>query len=616
VPPSPDADDSPGAGGVSGAAGRSRRAAEESRPARAASGSDGVRSLPLTSEQREVMRAIATGTSVFFTGAAGCGKSVLLRRIVGALPPGTTAVTAPTGVAACNVGGTTVHAFAGVGRPDVPAAEMASVVRRRPEALSRWRRTRVLVVDEISMLDGDALDALEELARLVRGDPRPFGGIQLVLTGDFLQLPPVAKGSSRKPYAFEARCWGRCVGAEVELTRVFRQADGAFVRALNAARWGVVTDEAREALSARWGASVRIGADGHGPAIRPTLLSTHRADVDAVNARELESLPGADVVLAADDTAPSDAARRALEAGCPAPARLRLRAGAQVMLVRNLDVAAGLVNGARGVVVSFSGTLRYPRVRFASGAETLMGREAFPVVLPSGVRAVRKQVPLRLAFAISVHKSQGTSLDAVSMSLSRVFEAGQAYVALSRARSLEGLSLVDKFDPACVRACPIAVGFHADLRVKQGRAVPPEAAEALRRHREAGAAAGPTRAAPQPAATAGPAGPPLVARAPSDASTATAATVPLPAQTARPSDYGAARPAAAAAAAVPSSPARRARRRCASDRSPDLASPTSCGKGSRKAGRAGPSPARTALGEVTSSANAVRRELAFGAADA
>ncbi|KAA0174538.1 hypothetical protein FNF27_03912 [Cafeteria roenbergensis] len=459
--------DRPAASTSSGGAASTRGAAADAAPHRASHrSSESFESLPLTSEQRQVLRAIGEGHSVFFTGAAGCGKSVLLRRIIASLPAASTAVTAPTGVAACNVGGTTLHAFSGAGtRPDASASDVAARVRRSPETLARWRRTRVLIVDEVSMLDGAALDMLEEVARRVRSDPRPFGGLQLVLAGDFLQLPPVSKGgAARKPYAFEAACWGKCVSVEVELTRVFRQADRDFVDVLNAIRWGVVTPAARAALDARWGADVVIaGADG-GPAIRPTLLFTHRADVDAVNEKELARLRGDEVVLRGDDTAHSPGARRALESACPAPASLRLRVGAQVMLVRNLDVGAGLVNGARGVVLGFSGTLRYPQVRFASGTVTVLGKETFSVQPAAGARAFRKQVPLRLAFAMSVHKSQGTSLDAVSMSLGRVFEAGQAYVALSRARSLAGLSLLDKFKPECVRACPVALKFYTQLR--------------------------------------------------------------------------------------------------------------------------------------------------------
>jgi ATP-dependent DNA helicase PIF1 len=568
-------------------------------------GKEAFAGLPLTAEQRIVMRAIAKGKSVFFTGAAGCGKSVLLRRIIASLPRSSTAVTAPTGVAACNVGGTTLHAFAGVGRPDAGVRDMVSLIRRSPESVRRWRSTRVLIIDEVSMLDGDALDALEEVARRVRGDNRPFGGILLVLAGDFLQLKPVSKGSSRKPYAFEAKCWSGCIEEQVELTRVFRQTDGAFVRILNDLRWGIVTPEASSTLQSRWGAPVELQPSskdkGPGPAIKPTLLFTHRADVDSVNARELDGLAGPDVLIRADDDAgTTPAARAALDSACPAPAELRLRIGAQVMLVRNLDVATGLVNGARGVITGFTGSLRYPTAQFASGDPVQLGRETFVVRTATG------RVPLRLGFAISIHKSQGTTLDAVCMSLSRVFEAGQAYVALSRARSLGGLSLTDRFDAKCIRACPVAVDFYRAMRLRQGKDIPvpaplrpnvevagqaSEAAGQASSHRVDDAAAcdaGPIAAASHagPIAAASDAAPTAAPRTLGGSAACTVCTAAAAATSRGTSSSGASSRGASSRGAAGSPELRRNRRRPASELSPMAScsphAPPSHGNGGKK----------------------------------
>jgi ATP-dependent DNA helicase PIF1 len=429
--------------------------------------------MSFTREQREVIKAIASGKSVFFTGAAGCGKSVLLRRIIGLLPRATTAVTASTGVAACNVGGTTVMAFAGVGNPEGSVEEMVRAVSRNHETVTRWRRTKVLIIDEVSMLDGDTFDRLEAVARRVRGGSEPFGGVQLVMTGDFLQLPPVSKSTTRKPYAFEARSWKAVVQREMELTRVFRQGDHEFAEVLNQLRWGIVSERASEMLRSRWGARVSFS---HG--VQATHLLSHRADVDRLNARELDALPLPECVHEADDSSSGELPPvGALESMFLAPKSLRLRVGAQVMLIKNIDVHAGLVNGARGVITELVGSLQYPRVQFLSGKDLVLGRETFVTKQGNGGTVTRKQFPLRLAFAISVHKSQGMTLDAVELSLSRVFENGQSYVALSRVRSLEGLCLSDRFEPTMIKVCPVASAFHATLRRARGLSVPTDTAE-------------------------------------------------------------------------------------------------------------------------------------------
>lgn len=165
------------------------------------------------------------GESVFFTGCAGTGKSLVLKHIIAALPESSTFVTAPTGLAASVLGGTTLNTFAGIGRGE-GSLESLTRAASRMDPMLRWRAARVLIVDEVSMLDGRLFDTLEAIARAVRGTSAPFGGIQLVLCGDFFQLPPVAKGRegmAARRFLFEAASWGRCVQRVAVLTRVFRQ---------------------------------------------------------------------------------------------------------------------------------------------------------------------------------------------------------------------------------------------------------------------------------------------------------------------------------------------------------------------------------------------------------
>jgi ATP-dependent DNA helicase PIF1 len=211
-----------------------------------------------------------------------------------------------------------------------------------------------------------------------------------------------------------------------------------------------------------------VDVPGAAAGVVPTKLHTHRATVDAENRTQLALLPGEPVLHVAVDTFASAggggggggegggalhaAALRALESVCPAPRELTLKVGAQVLLLKTLDQSAGLVNGARGVVLRLSGAgaSRLPTVRFMSGLEVTLGQERYSCEMGGREVASRRQLPLALAWAISIHKSQGQSLDAVEMDLRNTFEVGQAYVALSRARSLGGLVLVSRFEPSCV----------------------------------------------------------------------------------------------------------------------------------------------------------------------
>ena len=280
----------------------------------------------------------------------------------------------------------------------------------------------------------------------------------MILCGDFFQLPPVTKhGQPPKPFAFEVDAWRRCVGANtVELRTVFRQADGVFVRMLNRIRWGVCTAEMAHVLRTESGADFEKN-DG----IEATTLNTHKADVEQRNRERLDELPGEKVVFAANDTGEPQLLAQ-LQASCQARATLELKVGAHVILLKNLSLGERLCNGSIGRVVRFTAGHKYPIVRFASGLETMVKPEKFVLRGGAADSAQRVQVPLELGWNFSVHRSQGMSLDRCCMSLGSVFEFGQAYVALSRARSMEGLKLLD-FEARCVRAHPSVIEFYRAL---------------------------------------------------------------------------------------------------------------------------------------------------------
>ncbi|XP_056353461.1 ATP-dependent DNA helicase PIF1 isoform X2 [Oenanthe melanoleuca] len=412
----------------------------------------------LSAEQEAVLGAVRSGKSIFFTGSAGTGKSFLLKRIVGSLPPNITYATASTGVAACHIGGTTLHAFAGIGSGKAPL-EQCIQLAERPGVRQHWLACQHLIIDEISMVDGKFFDKLEAVARAVRKRDEPFGGIQLIICGDFLQLPPVCKANEETKFCFQAKSWRKCIHINMELTEVRRQTDKTFVSLLSAIRLGRCTEEVTRLLMQT--AAHRSERDG----ILATRLCTHKDDVEITNERRLQQLPGEVHVFEALDSDPMLV--KLIDAQCPVGGRVELKLGAQVMLAKNLDVSQGLVNGARGVVVGFESEQKgLPKVRFLCGVTQLIKMEKWIIKGPSGIHLSRQQLPLKLAWAISIHKSQGMSLDCVEISLSRVFESGQAYVALSRARSLAGLRVLD-FDPKVVRADPAVLQFYRQLRRHQ-----------------------------------------------------------------------------------------------------------------------------------------------------
>ena len=232
---------------------RQRRTQTKPEPAAALMRMPSIAHVPttfLSEEQRGILKAVVDeGKSVFFTGSAGTGKSVLMKQIIAKLrdkyvrEPDRVAVTASTGLAACHIEGTTLHSFAGAGLAKEPAPELVKKIKRNARTKSRWQRTKVLIIDEISMVDGDLYDKLEYIARAIRNNGRPFGGIQLVITGDFFQLPPVPDRGRAAKFAFDAATWNTTIEHTILLNHVFRQKDPAFANILNEIRLGKLTPE-------------------------------------------------------------------------------------------------------------------------------------------------------------------------------------------------------------------------------------------------------------------------------------------------------------------------------------------------------------------------------------
>lgn len=411
----------------------------------------------LDPRQRLAVEWAARGHSMFLTGSAGCGKSLVTRCIVAVLERMHTdarvGVTSSTGVSAINIGGVTVHSWTGVGIGDKPLKRL--VPRKGSPAHQNITDAAALIVDEVSMLKAELIDKIDGICRAVRATDAPFGGIQVVLVGDFFQLPPVAEDGEEKGFVFTAKVWKELRMPTIVLSRVFRQSDPALVDALNHMRKGEWNDHAR-ALVER--CRVPFADREKAVAGEAVRLFTHRKPAEDVNARRLAQLdPATERTFTAKDTGKEGYMNK-----CRAPLVLKLRVGASVMFVVN-DSNGRYANGTQGVVEGYNGE-GYPRVRTQNGV--IVARPHKWSVKQRGREiAVREQVPLDLAWAITVHKSQGATFEKVILTLGRAFEAGQAYVGLSRCTSEHGM-LIETLNERNVYADPDVLAFYARVEAE------------------------------------------------------------------------------------------------------------------------------------------------------
>lgn len=383
--------------------------------------------------QEQALTILKTGANVFLTGEPGAGKTFVINKYVewlrqrGIEP----AITASTGIAATHVGGMTIHAWSGVGiKKELSDWELEAMHEREP-LMRRVRATPVLIIDEVSMLDAQLLSLVDRALCSMRHSEKPFGGLQVVFVGDFFQLPPVNKNRERTQFSFESPAWEAANPLVCYLSEQHRQDDGLFLQLLAAMRSGELDDEHRELLRTRY----RAG----GAPEQATRLYPHNEDVDRLNTEALGRIENTAKVYHMR-TSGSTTLVEALKRGCLSPEMLTLKEGAAVMFTRN-NFEHGYVNGTLGTVVGWS-PAGWPMVRTRSGKTIEAEPEEWRIEDGNRVLAQLNQVPLRLAWAMTVHKSQGMSLDAAVMDLSGAFEYGQGYVALSRVRTLEGLYLL------------------------------------------------------------------------------------------------------------------------------------------------------------------------------
>jgi ATP-dependent DNA helicase PIF1 len=428
-----------------------------------------------------ILRLISEKRNMLITGPGGTGKSTLIKKLSDGLE--NLSVTALTGCAALllNCRAKTLHSWAGIGLGKDTLVKNIDTIKKKPHLKKRWTGCRTLIIDEVSMLTPELFERLDEIGRAIRKEPnRPFGGLQLILVGDFCQLPPISKDLSgnetETSFVFESALWSKTVTTVVLLNKIWRQKDPVYQKILGEVRMGQLSAESERILR------TRMNTNWQDELIRPTLLFSRNNDVDRVNEKNLNAIEDDSKIFVAAtvfdksrwiaegsglpvpdmDSEVVEFAIRKLKQDAPCVDRLELRKGAQVMLLTNSDIEAGLVNGSRGIVVDFEIGSRYPIVKFKHGPP----RTIEPCVWWSHEmpHVGEEQIPLRVAYAITIHKSQGASIDSAIVDIGKsTFEYGQAYVALSRVRSLEGLHIY-ALDVRRIRTHPRVLKFYESLR--------------------------------------------------------------------------------------------------------------------------------------------------------
>jgi len=384
--------------------------------------------------QGEALTILKTGANAYLTGEPGSGKTHTINEFVGWLRASgiEPSVTAATGIAATHVGGMTLHSWSGIGVSESLSKADVDRIAGKEHIARRIQKAKVLIIEEISMLSAATFEMASAVCREVRRSDAPFGGLTVVLVGDFFQLPPVSRGREVE-FAYLSKTWRELNPIACYLTEQYRQDDAAFLEVLSAIRSGNVEELHHEHLASRQVSPSEISSVSEVP-----KLFSHNADVDRINAMELAKIRGVARTFKMSAKG-KDSLVEGLKRGCLSPETLELKEGAAVMFTKN-SPQGRFVNGTLGVVKGW-GEGGLPIVATKDGSRVTAEPMEWQMEEQGKVKASISQIPLRLAYAMTVHKSQGMSMDAAVMDLSRAFEYGQGYVALSRVRRLSGVYL-------------------------------------------------------------------------------------------------------------------------------------------------------------------------------
>jgi len=385
-------------------------------------------------KQKTALDILKLGKNVFITGAAGTGKTHLLNEFVEYLREKDVkpTIVAPTGIAASHLGGQTIHSFFSLGIKEIVDDFFLDQLKVKKFVREKFAKLDILIIDEISMVSPELFGTMDLVLKTFKDPFLPFGGVQVILSGDFFQLPPISKKPKEKRFAWQSPIWKELEFHTCYLQEKFRQNDDKLINILDDIRGGFISEQSRTALELTKNREFDY---------TPTRLYTHNFDVDRVNNLELAKLDGEPTVFEKESKGSKRYVDKIFSTSLVIE-ELSLKEGAVVIFIKN-NPAKGYVNGTTGVVKGFTKKSGLPIVITSSGVSIIADYDDWSIVSDTGVSlATVSQIPLRLAWAITIHKSQGMSLDSAEIDLTKTFEVGQGYVALSRVKSIDGLKVL------------------------------------------------------------------------------------------------------------------------------------------------------------------------------
>ena len=407
--------------------------------------------------QNTALNILKTGNNVFITGSAGTGKTYLLNKFTSYLKSRKIipTIVAPTGIAASHLQGQTIHSFFSLGiRGEIDDYYIESLLEKK-YLQTRFSKLKVLIVDEISMVSPEIFSSMDRILRAFKKNNSPFGGVQTILSGDFFQLPPISKTAKDKRFAWQSSSWKELQLKTCYLEEKFRQEDNVLISILDEIRSGNVSSNSYDILNSRFHKDLDID-------FTPTKLYTHNIDVDRINNDELSKINNPAKLFNYTSEGTAKNIEKIFKSSLVLE-EINLKKDAVVMFIKN-NHELGYVNGTTGVVVEFDKETALPIVKTSYGSLIKLGLEDWTIENDSGnIVAKVSQIPLKLAWAITIHKSQGMTLDSAEIDLSKTFEVGQGYVALSRIKNIDGLRLMGLNDKA-LTVDPLIL--HIDDRIK------------------------------------------------------------------------------------------------------------------------------------------------------
>ena len=386
--------------------------------------------------QNITINILKTGVNAFITGSAGTGKTYILNEYILYLKSRKIIpnIVAPTGIAASHLGGQTIHSYFALGIRDTIDSYFIENLLGKKYLQTRFNKLKVLIIDEISMVSPNMFSSMDMILKAFKNNDKPFGGIQVILSGDFFQLPPISKNNDGKKFAWQSASWKELELQTCYLTKKYRQDDDKLIFILDEIRSGNISQKTYDILNSKLHKELDID-------FTPTKLYTHNLDVDRINDKELDKLPTKAYNFKYESEGAKSNITKLFKSSL-VQEELTLKKNAVVMFIKN-NPEKYIVNGSTGVIIDFTKDTGLPIVKLTTGYIVKVEYEDWSIENDKG-KIVSKisQIPLKLAWAITIHKSQGMTLDAAQMDLSKTFEVGQGYVSLSRIKNIDGLQLL------------------------------------------------------------------------------------------------------------------------------------------------------------------------------